>query len=215
VFTPKSQARLKALYAAAAGIAGLLYVVVSEATEHESAAVLETYSRSGSAAAEPRDKMQATNLERFANNGFDPGIPCFRVDCEPQEKKPIRERLLERFGQPENSRSWQEPNPREAGTIDEYTAWEYEGLTIITVTSGSPQVWLSSITLSSPRYKLRHGLKIGLPFSEFAKVIGEPSHAHTQSKDSPVYAPEWAWLRFKLDRNGRVREITWDYDVIH
>jgi hypothetical protein len=210
MLTPGSQARLRTLCAAAAGMAGLLWVIASEGAEHESAAVLEIHSRAGSAAAEPRDKRQAINLERFANNGFDPSIPCFHVDCEPQEKKPIRERLLERFGQPQSSRPWQEPNPREAGTIDEYTAWEYQGLTIITVTS-----WLRSITLTSPNYKLRHGLRIGLPFSEFTKVIGEPHPSYTKRKDAPVYAPKRAWLRFKLDRDERVREITWDYYVIH
>ena len=174
MLTPGCQAGLRTLCAAAAGIAGLLCVVVSEGTEQESAAVLEIHSRAGSVATEPRDKNQAINLERFANNGFDPSIPCYHIDCEVPAAKPIREMLLDRFGQPERSRSWQKPNPREARTIDEYTAWEYPGLTIITVTSGSPHAWLRSITLSSPNYKLGHGLKIGLPFFEFTKVIGEP-----------------------------------------
>lgn len=216
--TPGTKTCSKILYAAAAGIAGLLCVATSEGTEQQSKAVMQIHSRAESAAHETKDekKIQAINLESFANNGFDPSIPCFHVDvdCKPHEKKSIPERILDRFGQPESSTSWQKPNRREP-VIDEYTSWEYQGLTIITVTSGSPSAWLRSITLTSPHYKLRHGLKIGLPFSEFTKVIGEPRPSYAKRKDTPVYASYWAWVTFKLDSDERVRQVTWDYNVIH
>jgi hypothetical protein len=92
--------------------------------------------------------------------------------------------ILRNFGKPTKTKTELEDyrDPSSDGPFQyEVLTWYYDGLVlemgspIITVESTAPrEAWIQRVTISSPRYALANGLRIGKPVSEFVDTLGEP-----------------------------------------
>lgn len=147
--------------------------------------------------------LERPSVLKFASDGFDPSIGR-------GEGKAI-EKIYYRFGQARRVDVQIEPDAREPGVTNEVKTWHYDGLEIIT--SGSVLTlgrWIDKITLTSPKYKLKFGLSIGLPREAFIAKLGQPSN------EGPKAMGYWAYyhtsaVNIWFDEEDQAEKITWEY----
>jgi hypothetical protein len=155
------------------------------------------------------------DLIAFALDGFDPGINRSIGEDDAAKK------ILQRFGKPRQMKSRQEASKREPGGINDINTWHYDGLEIITLGwVGYSEQWVEKITLTSPNFKLKFGLKIGSPKSAFTKLLGQPW------REEPGLVQYWAtyyesregvafvshpYLDIEFDAENRAKKITWRF----
>lgn len=131
----------------------------------------------------------------------------------------------EKFGQPERTEKQEEYGDPTYRVIRE--AVFYDGLEIV-ISRGvddppSGWTWLKRVRVSSSKFKLRHGLRIGDSVEKFEKALG-PWRARKSTDTSRVsfYAGGYgepggvthgahATVTLKLDGKGAVAEIVIDY----
>lgn len=157
-----------------------------------------------------------TNIEIFANDGFEPGIPGHRVLGKE------RKNVIQRFGKPRKSLVKREPDSREPGLINELFTWEYPGLTIkmvspLTSTQGT---WISEIVLTNPKHRLKYSLGIGKPRSDFITALGKPSK---ETRETLNYSTDYyitlnkvsfhsgIEVMIEFDNSDKAKKITWSY----
>lgn len=144
------------------------------------------------------------DLTTFAFDGFDPGIGA----TEDAPKK-----LVARFGLPSRVDKRSGPDGREPGVITEVETWRYDGLEVVIWGDyGSTKRWISQITLTSPKYKLKFGLTIGSSREAFAERLGPPN-PHLSHPELYSYlggsTGTYASVDIYFDKSGRATKIVW------
>ena len=132
--------------------------------------------------------------------------------------------VLRYFGKPTKTKTvlenYRDPGPDEPLQY-EILIWDYDGLVLelgasfITVESTAPrEVSIQRVVISSPRYALAHGLRIGKPVSEFVDTLGEPTNRSTYSVMYDVRNEEEIkpyHISMDLDQAGNVSSIEWTW----
>jgi len=174
------------------------------------------------------DKLAAENttwhaerLSLFGFSVFDGFQLAHRADGAVEEAV-----ILQHLGNPTDIKEWQEPDKREPGLVTTYRTYIFKGLEITTVapqTGKQPGTWLERIVVTSPRYRLRCGLRVGEPLAAFIHVLGDPGKSFDSDKGEVKYYAETAQMvdgvtfaghatiTFVIDKNGKVKAINWWY----
>jgi hypothetical protein len=157
----------------------------------------------GASPAGRTDDAQRRDLATFAFDGFDPGILPSDGDAA--------KKLVERFGLPLKVERKRRAHGREPGTIIEVEIWRYDGLEVdIWGDYGSTKRWISQITLTSPKYKLKFGLAIGSPKKAFVERLGPPNPNYDKSDHfSYLAGPEYVSVDIYFDKSGLATKIVW------
>lgn len=184
-----------------------------------------------------RAPEQQKRLDEFCYQIFD--SPIFDADKSEKNAPKVRNRritpkvLLEQFGDPVK-RTTKPMLVREPG-IDEgdQVVWYYPGMILeMTASSDTRDMEASRplaferVTIFSPEYELKHGLRIGQPKSEFIAVLGPPDHAY---KNTMGYHQEGAYgsgsnqfkifiiirypyaVAMEVDAKGHISKIEWTW----
>jgi len=139
--------------------------------------------------------------------------------------------ILEKFGNPIETKkelqNYRDPSPSGPFQYEELV-WRFDGLVL---EMGSPivsaeseetrEAWIERVTISSPRYELANGLRIGQPISMYTDTLGEPtSHSDSSASYDIDNAVEVApsviqvtpyQISMGVDREGNVSEIEWTW----
>lgn len=129
-------------------------------------------------------------LYRLGNNPFAPEVPGY-----PTRPATNRGFIREHFGKPSSLRMWSAPDPREPDVRVHFTEWRYPGLRIVTTTldtNPSGPIWIESVDVTHPRYRLQCGLHIGSSRRVVTRVLGRPD-LDTDSESRGGY--EYAWMK--------------------
>ena len=165
-------------------------------------------------------EMKKRNLDTF-------GWEIFEEKLEGLEDGAQRVQLsaiLRYFGKPTKTKTvlenYRDPSP-EGPLQYEVLIWDYDGLVLelgasfITVESTAPrEVSIQRVVISSPRYALANGLRIGKPVSEFVDTLGEPTNRSTYSVKYDVRNEEEIKpyeINMDLDQAGNVSSIEWTW----
>ena len=163
----------------------------------------------------------AEQLTLFAFSVFDGFQLTHRADGAVEEAA-----ILQHLGHPSDIKEWQESDKWEPGLVNKYKNYLYKGLEITTVTPQAgehPNAWLERIVVTSPRYRLRSGLRVGEPLAAFIYVLGEPEIPLYRDRDEVKYYAETiqtldgvafaghATITLMIDKNGKVKAISWWY----
>lgn len=111
----------------------------------------------------------------------------------------------------------------------ETIVWEYPGM-LLKVSAYPPvpehlpqRVYVERVEISSPAYKLKHGLRIGQPYQVYINLLGPPNE---QTLDKIEYRVDDRWMDkdeneidyvsyqivMAMDEKGIVRKITWTWE---
>jgi hypothetical protein len=163
----------------------------------------------------------AERLSLFAFSVFDGFQLAHRADGAVEEAV-----ILQHLGHPTDIKKWQESDKREPGLINKYRTYIYNGLsiTIVTPQTGEqPGTWLERIVVTSPRYRLSSGLRVGEPLAAFIHVLGDPVKSFDRNKGEVKYYAEavqmldgvtfagHATITIMVDKNRKVKAISWWY----
>ena len=140
--------------------------------------------------------------------------------------------IQDRFGKPLRTASELRPihdaHPTKGPSHYEELAWTFEGLVLVMsspLVADDPQtprkVGLLSVVVSSPGYRLKHGLNIGQTASDFIAVLGKPTRHNkyglAYQVDNAVKAKTGGWevdpyqIDIRLDTESKVKEIEWSW----
>lgn len=117
---------------------------------------------------------------------FEPKIPSF----EYHYFRVKSQELFNRFGEPviRSSRKvpHRDPHP-DYPPYFQVIAWQFSGM-LLEVGAYPPSeipelVWLRRVEISSPKYALKHGLRIGQPVSSFISLLGNPNRQNDQKME--------------------------------
>lgn len=163
----------------------------------------------------------AERLTLFAFSVFDGFQLTHRADGAVEEVV-----ILQHLGHPSDIKEWQESDKREPGLVNKYKIYLYKGLEITTVTPQTgkqPGTWIERIVVTSPRYRLSSGLRVGEPLAAFIHVLGEPEIPFDRDRGEVKYYTEsiqildgvafagHATITIMVDKNGKVKAISWWY----
>jgi hypothetical protein len=179
--------------------------------------------RTESSTEETAPEPERPALSVFGFDGFEPGIGT-RV--APRHAK---ENVLQRFGKPN-------PTDRVLSTIEsdrfgliQTTYWYYDGLEIWITQQppGSASSWFRKIILTSPAYKLKFGLSIGVKRDQFLATLGppyrRPSVVKPTAENPLIYYSDYEWsdndvaigshsgVEIFFDQQDRAEKIVWEY----
>lgn len=127
---------------------------------------------------------------------FEPKIPSFEYRYFRVKSK----ELFTRFGEPV-IRSTRKVRHRDPGPNDppyfEIITWQFPGM-LLEVGAYPPSetpelVWLRRVEISSPKYALKHGLRVGQPASSFVSLLGKPNRQDHQKMEYLI--EDWIELK--------------------
>lgn len=136
--------------------------------------------------------------------------------------------LTNYFGTPKEVKEWEEPDSRDPSLTVRKTQWLFHGVRILLDTPlpssrKNPTIWLNRVEISTPRYKLCQGLKVGQPLSAFIKLLGEPElpldlHAGKVIYEAQNFQPVGgiafagqATITLNVDKEMNISSISWQY----
>ena len=128
--------------------------------------------------------------------------------------------MLETFGQPVKIEKLKKEDWREPGLIRDHIIRYFDGVIIETsseVTYRNQQQFIEYIrviTLENPKYTAYKGIKIGMPFSEFTKLLKlEDKKIRNDSITYYISNPHTGGLQATIfvSQKGVITKIVWDY----
>ncbi|MHB8455548.1 MAG: hypothetical protein ACYDDO_12815 [Acidiferrobacterales bacterium] len=182
-----------------------------------------------SAAVEPSSPTpeQKQRLDQFGYEVFQTNLS----DLMDQSGEVSERALVERFGRPLRrfSELGRHDDPQaELPSATQWTTWYFRGLALEMSHAPSMRSGLQSgplvivgVSVTSPDYVLKHGLRVGEARSRFITVLGPPTYQDRQrvrydvenaarvSPDEFDVAPYQ--IEMDLDANDRVRRIVWSW----
>lgn len=175
------------------------------------------------ALAETSTSANQKNLDCFAFRIFDQFRIVKRVDGSL-----INSPLTNHFGAPKEVKEWEEPDSRELGVTIRKKQWLFHGVRILLDTpllssQRYPETWLNRVEISTPRYRLCRGLKVGQPLSAFIKSLGQPEIPFDQNVGKVIYEAQsfesvggvsfagQATITLNIDKKMNVMSIYWEY----
>ncbi len=173
-------------------------------------------------ASETRTTEQRARLDTLAYEIFEPKVPGLEYRYERVKSKD----LFARFGEPTIKSVGQyrhiDPLPN-APTYIQTITWQFPGMVVEvgayppSPTHAPQHVWLSRVEISSPKYRLSHGLGVGQSLAAFVSKLGEPTGQYAspmrysvneEIEDGPGY---YYRISLSLDADGKVKKIEWDW----
>ena len=171
---------------------------------------------------ETRTTEQRARLDTLAYEIFEPKVPGLEYRYERVKSKD----LFARFGEPTIKSVGQyrhiDPLPN-APTYIQTITWQFPGM-VVEVSAYPPSpthapqhVWLSRVEISSPKYRLSHGLGVSQSLAAFVSKLGEPTGQYAspmrysvneEIEDGPGY---YYRISLSLDADGKVKKIEWDW----
>jgi len=83
------------------------------------------------------------------------------------------------------------------------------------------EAWIERVAVSSPRYELVNGLRVGQPISMYTDMLGEPTgrsdHSVSYNVDNAIEVAPGATkvtpyqITMKVDQEGNVSKIEWTW----
>jgi len=177
-------------------------------------------------ASETRTTEQRARLDRLAYEIFEPKVPGLEYRYERVKSKD----LFARFGAPTIKSVGQyrhiDPLPNAPTHIQTIT-WQFPGMVLEvgayppSPTHAPQQVWLSDVEISSSKYRLKHGLRVGQSQAAFVSKLGEPTGQYESTmyylvneeiEDGPgYYRVIFYRISLSLDADGKVKKIEWHW----
>lgn len=124
--------------------------------------------------------------------------------------------VREHFGKPSSLRAWSAPDGREPGVRVRFTEWQYLGLRIVTATfdtNPTGPIWIESVDVTHPRYRLQCGLHIGSSRRVVTRMLGWP---YSDTDPESVSRYEYAWTKERRAKGVNYAwhaTITIDFDA--
>jgi hypothetical protein len=123
--------------------------------------------------------------------------------------------IVKRFGKNvKGFRTWSEPE-RSPGYEYLIAEWDYGGMAIVTATymtlSSGPRTWLKSISITSPDYQLKHGLRVGMPYAKFLEVLGRPHPNSKRQQNGVIYYQDSTFVQLTINQKDRVTKVVVSY----
>ena len=99
-------------------------------------------------------------------------------------------------------------NPHVENQIDEVRELYYDGLYVRAYfpAKDHKRLFLEEVEITSPRFKIKHGLDVGTPVAELERVLGEPDEI---KGDVYSYSGETDTVRFVV-KNGVITKVRWE-----
>ncbi|WP_455221177.1 hypothetical protein [Kaarinaea lacus] len=160
----------------------------------------------------------------------------FNVNIEELVKRELilfTQSIINQFGRPSirSVEQYDHPDPSDdKHTKIENITWQFEGM-LIDVISYPPvenhlpeSVQLKRIEISSPKYELKHGIRVGQNYETIAGLLGPPNE---RSSDKLVYRVEdWQTegavttitsyqINMFLDNAGNIQKIVWMWEGVY
>lgn len=160
-------------------------------------------------------------VDNFITDGFNPSL-----QIEHRADK-ISAYLAARFGKPLSTDTKISLDLREPGRQKEFKTLKFNGITIKTVTpfrsdeltprieplilSDKLSTWITYISLTTDKYKLKHDLKIGSSKESFLKVLGKPGGSPKIFLSYSTWAVAPGNVCIDFDNSSKAIKITWEY----
>ena len=92
--------------------------------------------------------------------------------------------------------------------VDEVRELHYDGLYVRAYfpAKDHKRLFLEEVEITSPRFKIKHGLDIGTPGAELQRVLGQPDEIRG---DVYSYSGETDTVRFVI-HNGVIAKVKWE-----
>lgn len=99
-------------------------------------------------------------------------------------------------------------NPHVENQIDEIRELYYDGLYVRAYFPAKDhrRLLLEEVEITSPRFRIRHGLDVGASVAELQRVLGEPDDVEG---DVHSYSGETDTVRFVI-KNGVIAKVRWE-----
>ena len=99
-------------------------------------------------------------------------------------------------------------NRHDENQIDEVRELYYDGLYVRAYfpAKDHKRLFLEEVEITSPRFKIKHGLDVGTPVAELERVLGEPDEI---KGDVYSYSGETDTVRFVI-HNGVITQVKWE-----
>jgi len=172
-----------------------------------------------------RTAIQQKQLEAFVYEIFEPSLPGLQ-----RNRSSVNPSILsERFGEPQSRSSQPDRHHDPVGPPkNEDLVWHYLGMTLHMVATVASRVEkrerpmsITAVEISSPNYRLKHGLRIGQPWSVYLSVLGPPLYRHQYQI---IYESEIVFdvktgailtypyqVEMEADADDNIRKIEWSW----
>jgi hypothetical protein len=167
-------------------------------------------------------------LDAFGYEVFKPSL----AGLNRGNRRVLFSEILDRFGKPLKKTiqlaDYRDPDPIKGPFHYEVHTWYYSGLELqmgSAIVLDNQQVsregWIQSIVISTPEYKLKHNLRIGLKSEQFIEVLGKPTYQDNyrisydvdnavEVKPS-VYNVSPYQIELRLNKKMEVDKIEWTW----